>query len=930
MPPPPEALGLMLDVSGSLSAAEFAAVRDLAFRIARKRLFVGAPAANGDKVAVFALGSDVTRNAFAEREGTGWAGLEQVSPAGRLGIDVLRRIQAVVQGAGEVNFADAFDVALDHLVERAGKARVRKRGLLITKGKGYIAKDRDACVNELTSVAHACLQSGVTIDVVFVDGLLERDWDGCDEEEDDSEVDEENDRGSDCDLMAVPEQGGEGGEGDDGARQLLAAKARVRRLFSGARIDASFTRRKRVHTAAAAARDHKVPRDSTLLRQTLLARLARALGGADFTVDAASRAAEAPWCKPKKATVKFHGVLDIGGGLVGIPVKTYSRVGVETRPASTLLAWASSVALRRPIRPDVVRRYVPENDVNSGTAVEDDDIADAYPYGPDLAVIDDEVVKYSMDLACEKSFSLIAFVPQSKVPVSLFLGSVDVVLPMSGPEKCGPLRAVEVLAKAMTARDCGAIARLVTGKGSASKPDFVYLWPAVERVRDAGRGHTDESVDELEAAADGGGEDTAAGRSGVWYFNMVRIATRHDVRKFPFASLKPKADAITADEQAFMDRFVAARDLDADVVLASRMESMPPSSSAAESEDDQVPDAADAEEQSPFDPAAHCNPALDRFFRAIVTRALEGGAGTSGLAEPAAWAKVLMDPGSALRKNNVRAARAATEAVKNAFALTAVEPEEAKRIGRAHLAMASGAQLDTAHLYPSHEVEEEGEDNAARPPHHRGERDEVDGPEYGDAAVFGPPLVPGPAVLDAGGDDAAACSDESDGVLSAVTADCPVVLSTDRAVRDMLAMIRARRGLEAIELMSDVIYRAIREGDLVLAAECFTAFRSACAKLLALNSFNHLFERIVRRARNVNAQGNAAAAFVRHMRRDEGTGRVLAALYPKDAARRRDMTPSIEEMRAVAADVEHISRSAVDRRGAAAADGTSALTGTAS
>jgi hypothetical protein len=196
--------------------------------------------------------------------------------------------------------------------------------------------------------------------------------------------------------------------------------------------------------------------------------------------------------------------------------------------------------------------------------------------------------------------------------------------------------------------------------------------------------------------------------------------------------------------------------------------------------------------------------------------------------------------------------------------------------------------------------------------------------------VFGPPLVPGPAVLDAGGDDAAACSDESDGVLSAVTADCPVVLSTDRAVRDMLAMIRARRGLEAIELMSDVIYRAIREGDLVLAAECFTAFRSACAKLLALNSFNHLFERIVRRARNVNAQGNAAAAFVRHMRRDEGTGRVLAALYPKDAARRRDMTPSIEEMRAVAADVEHISRSAVDRRGAAAADGTSALTGTAS
>jgi hypothetical protein len=69
---------------------------------------------------------------------------------------------------------------------------------------------------------------------------------------------------------------------------------------------------------------------------------------------------------------------------------------------------------------------------------------------------------------------VLAFVPQGQIPVKICMSSVDAMLPMSGPEKCGPLRAMLYLVRAMLDLKCGAIAWYANGKCN-SKPELVYL-----------------------------------------------------------------------------------------------------------------------------------------------------------------------------------------------------------------------------------------------------------------------------------------------------------------------------------------------------------------------------------------------------------------------------------------------------------------------
>lgn len=938
-----ESLGIVVDAGRTLSADEFASARDLAFRVARRQLLSGKIAANGDKVAVVAIGAAETRNemfAAGDSDKAKFAGVAVVSSASRLSIDLLRRVLALQQGgrSDKVIYTAGLDVAASHVYQRSGKACTSKRVMLVTDGKGKIAGTRDKSVNELYSFASICLKCDITFSVIFIDGLNADDWtvlgDETDDEMDDSDTDSDDDE----------RQPSEDDDGD--TEELLASKRRAWRLFSGWRIDHEFSRRKRVHEAAATARDHRMPTDATLLKQTLLARLALVLENGSLSLAQALVEIDKPRFKAKKPSVKFHGVLDIGHA-VKIPVKTYSRVAPATRPTSKRLSWASTVAKRRLIYAKTERRYVTppkqkdetfaagkddddddddddESDAEEESRdVEEEDIGEAVHYGPGLFEVPDEAMGISLDLRCDKVFSILAFVPKGKIPLTSFMGGVDVVLPMSGPEKCGPQRAMRGLVRAMLDLDCGAIARYCSGRGVNPKPEFMYLWPAKKSAgREKAGGEEDEEVDEMDE------NDEEKLLVDVYFCYMVKIPVFPDVRDFPFASLKETIDDIDQDSQRHMDRFVAARDLDCDI-SPDLMSQDSRRTSVPESEVEPVRNANETEiPEGSFDPSERCNPVIDRFFVAIVQRALEGGEGVSGLPELPVWAQTLVNPRHVLRKANAVAAKNAAVALKNAFPLTEVEASSKKRREQVHVAIATGSELDTSHLFPPGQVENEGEIDMERASSYRpeGYEDDEEVAEYGNATSFGDAPDARAPTLDEEGTGVGEENEESDGsdgAMSTVT-DCPMFLSREAPVSDLKVLIRAKRADEAIEMMSDMIRSLIRDGDLVLAGDCFVALRRACAKLSVQDTFNLLFDRLVWRLYKPSPQGNAATAFLRHMKRDPKRARYLAPLYPRDAALVKRMDPAADVLANVALAIQKLSLA--DHSGAGNARTTSGVT----
>jgi hypothetical protein len=835
-------------------------------------------------------------------------------------------------------------------LERVGKGKARKVILLVTDGKGKIAvggkvaKCMEEAARELRLFAEVAIENDVMLNVVLVDGLVGEDWDVfADEVDDKSVIDERDDKGSD-DEGEVEEADGEYAEADVALRTRLA---RARRLFSGWRVDDAFKRRKRVHAAAAAnpRRAHVMPRDATLLRQTLLARLARVLGFDEgVSLSVASVEEDEPHVRVKKSTVKFHGVLDIGG-VVEIPVKTYTRVGVATRPSGKKLSWATTMAQRRAVYVDSHRQFVvrfteveeeqgkeidggdggmegegEEEDGEEHEEVQGDDIGYAYAYGPNIYPLEEEIA-CSLELKCEKELSVLAFVPQHQIPVKIFMSSVDVVLPMSGPEKCGPLRAMLHLVRAMLDLKCGAIARYASGK-SNSKPELVYLWPVEETIGNVDDSSSDDDFDYEEV-----GSGKGPGRRRVFFLEMVKIPTRHDARDFPFASLQATIDSIPGDAKAHVDRFVRARDLDRDLPaeLQTGLSQRVGKSKLKDISEEDV-----ETEDADFDPAECCNPALERFFQAIVLRALEGGEGTSGLIEPPEWAKVLVNPDLRIRQANAGVAKSAAKALRNAFPLTLVEELQVKRRERTHVAIASGSQLDTSHLYPMPEVENEGEVDRERPYRVHADAEDADDIDYGEAIAFGDAPKLETDNGDALGDDVEMESEDGDDAMSTVT-DCTMIVSRETPVADMKAMIRATRGLVALEMMCSVIYGLIRDGDVVLAAQCFIAFRKACARLGEVDCFNALLERLVKRYGRDTPQGNSASTFLGHLKSDTLTRKHLIPLLPKSPELRSRMEPSAEYMRRIYAAVETIPAvgfpDSSKMRGANIEDATSGLTG---
>jgi hypothetical protein len=74
--------------------------RDYAFRVARRILATGLATANGDRVALFALGSAAgTKNGLFDKDGPAtWeysGGIAVLAASGNLGLDVVRRFVAI-------------------------------------------------------------------------------------------------------------------------------------------------------------------------------------------------------------------------------------------------------------------------------------------------------------------------------------------------------------------------------------------------------------------------------------------------------------------------------------------------------------------------------------------------------------------------------------------------------------------------------------------------------------------------------------------------------------------------------------------------------------------------------------------------------------------------------------------------------------------
>lgn len=894
------ALALALDCGATLTQDEFDVARDYCFRYARSRVLYGY---RHEHIAIFRIGSDVTRNDFYDAEDgndTKFKGIELVLHSRKPGIDALWALWSMEKGSAKVNYPDILHVAAEHVLVH-GKQMPKKRIFIVSNGKGRIESSQEESVEELMYFAGLALEHGVEVTVVLLDGLRlldfpegARDPDMTDEEgegdednddiseDEDEDEDEDGDMGGDASRGSVTrkdakrdtETGGENEEAEnDGEEQkspeLEAALKTARRLFRPKRVSASFDRRKRLHEAAAKARpEHKVPKDATLLRQTLLCRLARVLGSRGVSLAIAAEEVQEPRVKDTNLIDKFHGLFEIGDKLK-IPVKIFGRNAVKTRPSGKKVAWRDSLSQKKPIGLTKEEKLKPAEDIEQGEDIDPLNISRAFPYGDSLLRLDG-VDAYALEMDLEKQLRFICFVPQDRIPPQLFLDAVDVVLPMAGTPGAVPGKMMAALIEALRARECGIAARYVTGRGGKGTPVFVYLWPG-----EASKGGTGESDDDSsdEDSENSGEEGDAAGKRGTssccFYLNMVKIPTREEVRKYPFASMAKYAKRITEDEQLAMDNLVACMDLEADAPEASRVGPTSQVRSQRHTSDYPVGD----EELEPLDPSEHCNPTLERFFFAIIQRALEGGEGKSGIPEQSEWSTKLMRPSSFGRPANLASARRALEEVKNSFPLQMVEEKDPRK-GQSHVEAATGIERDIAHLFPPAELDDEGEDAG-------------DG-EFGEA----PPARREHATAEE--QDGAGVDGDS---LSFVT-DCPLRLSFESPVADMTAMIRAGRKFEAFDYMGTFIPGRIEEGEFDLALECLASLRAACKQVKLVDPYHRVLETLVSKSRSVNETvAGTLRKFVRQISPAGLPNEALKALRPHSEEAMRYMRPNATKVR---------------------------------
>lgn len=344
--------------------------------------------------------------------------------------------------------------------------------------------------------------------------------------------------------------------------------------------------------------DSKEPNLQNLInecRDTELAMLftiTNATGGRVVSLEDALPLAEMPSPKPKAAFAKYRGVLNIAN-TIKIPVKRFSYVLEAKHPSGKKISWKASLKRNSPVSvmADTQRVASAKDD----TPLQLEEIVKAYPYGPELVPEPNQADSSAWSMRLERGLDVLGFVPQDSVPYRLFLGQVDVVVPMPGLEPANMLMRSLVLA--LHSEKMGILARYVTSpRGGA--PSLTYLWPSVE---------SNEDADMLRKC----------------YLFAVEVPMKDDIRQLPFASLELICKDISNDAEEAVEKFISAATLGSN---GDKNESM---------EDDV--------DEEPFWPPDYYNPNLDWFNNCIVHRAL------SGVEEPAfpplsRWHKEILDP----------------------------------------------------------------------------------------------------------------------------------------------------------------------------------------------------------------------------------------------------------------------------------------------
>jgi Ku70/Ku80 beta-barrel domain len=915
----PECLVLALALSPALPAAEAAESAECAFRTVRTRVVYGDTRA--DMVGVVVGGVYPFSNPLADEDPGLFANVDLACRALKISLDPLAelralrlRYQAEVDGVKDLEFprkkANVLDVlcVAGHEVATRSTLKTSSRIILFTDARGKIhpESDYEKAIAEVCAYATNCAGKDIQVDIVFADGLSAEDV--AAEEQEDAEAEDSSDILDYDEMFAGPDKNAATGKAEaeasddnesEGAR-LARVESATAIYFERDILDAVHenmaTRYRRVterreiswkaqleledeHTDCAAhtAASLRVPSDGAMRKMGLLCAASRATGGNVYNIADAYLAADNPRPKARLAKAKFAGVLDFAG-VFKIPVKVYSRVSELKRPSASKVAWSTTNVQQRlaSVSTSNTQYYVEsellkKEDDGPKSEVPTELVTFAYPYGPNLITPDEDETGHTWDIACDKALRVICVVLQNKVPMHLFMSAVSVVLPMSGPKGCEPQVALRAVVTALAEESSGLVVRYVVKDGA--KPKLFYMWPKVEV---AGEG------------------DTACD---AWYFYMVELPTSNDIKPFQFGSLEEDLSDVSIDADAVMRAFIETRDLDKDVVVNN-----------INKEYDEV-------EEDVFDSTKCCNPALDRFFSAVINRALAGSDITE-LPDLAAWAKNFLDPKWHIRSNNREAAAQTLSDVKRLFVLTKRE-ESNRSFQRTHIRPSTGDEDHIAHLMPPPVTEEEAGLSC----------DADANADYGENYEFGTieaqrPSLSSRSGADHGGDDEfeEGIATDDDDAASLVT-DCPIMISHKTPVADMWSLIKTRRTREAFDLMSSVILGLVYENELALAQECIIAFRTACDTKKWVNPYHSILLRIHAKTEN-NRHGKATAAsnifraFLRFVgASNAGMEGTFARLMPANAVIASRMFPPATEVDVVLAGLEQIASSPADKDG---------------
>lgn len=363
---------------------------------------------------------------------------------------------------------------------------------------------------------------------------------------------------------------------------------------------------------------------------------AHATGGSLYSGADALDAVDMPIPKGKRATAKFRGTLNIGAH-IKIPTKAYITTSIAIKQAAVKLSWAASRNAGEPVGVHVEsQRFKSAAD---DTPLEENEIVHAFPYGNDLVPEQRDTGEDAWSLCLDgNDLSVIAFVSQKVVPVRWFMSAVCAVISM--PDVAEARVAMDALVQALHESEKGILARWVPAlKGGP--PGMAYLWPVVEMDKDTGK---------------------VKNR----YLCLADLPLQEDLRDYPFSSLKWTEKDLPAASDSVMDAFIDDRMLDGTTSAPK------PEDKMADEEDD---DDDDDDAAEPFRAYDHCNPALDRFYIAVIQRALDGPEGTEipGLAE---WQKHLLDTQSFIPASKKESAEESLKNLKSTLPVSKVPPKE--------------------------------------------------------------------------------------------------------------------------------------------------------------------------------------------------------------------------------------------------------------